>query len=341
MGIRTFLTQYRRKYDSIPVMGNLPEHLAHTKGYQFHVFPNSGSDVNSDGSIYNPFKTLAMALAQCTAGQNDIVFLHAESNTAGTTTDRQNALLDWNKDLVHLIGVNSGCHMGQRSRIAFLSTYNAATDLFKLSANGCYIANAEIIAGVDGTLPTGCMTVSGMHNRIHNCQIAGMIGTAGTNDIDGAYSLQLYSAAENLFTDCVFGADTILLGAATGGNSQLLFTKGALGVRRNLFKNCRFLTYTNHATYHNFLRAAAGSMDRWNEFNNCFFWNYYQTLVDGTLLTYAFAVASGGNPAGQVILTGTTGGWGFTDWNNDSGNVIAFGGTTVNNTYGLGAVVTK
>jgi hypothetical protein len=342
MGFRTFLTQYKRRYDSIPVLGNLPSHLAHTKGNQFHVMPFSGSDVNADGSIYNPFKTLAMALAQCAAGQNDIVFLHAESNTAAQTTDYQNALLDWNKDLVHLIGINSGPRLSSRSRVAFLSSYDAATDLFKLSANGCYVANIEFFMGVAGTTPTGCMTVSGMRNRIENCHIAGFGGAAGANDINGAYSLQLYSAAENLFERCVIGIDTIQLGAATGNNSQILFTKGASGVRRNIFDRCRVQCWTSHASYHNFLRSAATAMDRWNEFRDCEFLNYYTAAGLGTLLTQAFVVAAGTTPAGVVLLTGKTAGWGFTDWNSaDSGNVIAMGDSITTNSFGLGSAVTR
>src|SRR4051812_12677832 len=92
-----------------------------TQGNVYWVRPNTGSDANDGLSAGSAFQTLLKALQTATANQNDIVLLCAESNTAGRTTSYQAATLDWNKDLVHLIGVNGGPFLGQRSRISNLA----------------------------------------------------------------------------------------------------------------------------------------------------------------------------------------------------------------------------
>lgn len=304
-----------------------------SQGNIWCVRPRTGDDnANSGQTSGSAFKTLAKALAAATANQNDIVFLYSEGNTASQTTDYQSATLDWNKDLVHLIGVNDSPQLGQRSRIAFLAAYATASNLFTVSANGCLIANIEFFAGVASVLPIGCMNVTGQRNHFVNCQISGMGNAA--NDIAGAYSLKLTAGAENLFEGCYIGLDTVTLGAAA--NSQILLATAAT---RNIFKDCRIVTFTNHATNNNFLRAPTGSLDRWVMFEDCQFINPVD--ASSTALTQAFIVAS--DAGGSVLLIGVrTGVIGATDWNStDSGNVRAIAGTVTAATYGLGVAILR
>ena len=291
-----------------PIYPILPE-IPFTQGNIWHVRPYKGSDVNASGkSPESAFRTLKRALAAATANQNDIVYLYSESNTGSATTDYQGALLDWNKDMVHLVGINSGVLFSPRSRIAFASTYNTATDLFKVSANGCLIKGIEFFMGVAGTLPTGCVTVTGNHNHFKNCHIAGFGGAAGANDIANAYSLNLNGAKENLFDDCVIGVDTIALGA-TASNSQI-YVQGY--ATRNIFRNCKIVTYVaGSATNHCFLRGSAThALDRFIAFENCFFCN--PTDAASLALTYAFVLAAGSG--GSIHLTGGTRQFGCTGW---------------------------
>lgn len=336
-GINTQQNGGSLQLSTLNVINTLAASIFPTQGNIWFVNPQFGSDVTNDGSRLQPFASCARALAAATAGQNDIVFLEASSNTAAQTTDYQVALLNWNKDLVHLIGINSGPQFGSRSRIAFASTYAAATDLFKLSANGCVIANIEFFMGVASTLPTGCITVTGQHNHFSKCQIAGMGAT--TNDIAGAYSLQLAGAQENLFEDCVIGQDTVQLGAAT--NSVILFANSGGGVTRNTFRNCQVMLDTSSATACLFLRSAATAMDRVNRFDSCVFINAVSS--GSTALTHAMAVATGSSPAGMIVLSGTTGLVGASGWNTTaSGNVFAVGGPQpTNTTWGLDVAVTS
>lgn len=305
-----------------------------TQGNFWFVNPNVnyGSDTTGDGSLANPFASLGAALAAATAGQNDVIFLCAASNTASQTTDYQTSTLNWNKNLVHLIGLNSGPAIGQRSRIALKSDYATASNLFTMSASGCVVANTEMFEGVSSALPTGCLKVTGQHNRFANCQISGMGNAA--NDIAGAYSLFLSGAQENVFEDCYIGLDTITLGAAA--NSQILCGSQAT---RNIIRKSRVVTYTNHATNNNFLRCPTGSLDRWLEFEDTRFINPID--ASSTNLTQAAIIAS--DAGGSVLLTGAkTGFVGATDWNStDSGNVRAINGTVTNSTFGLGIAVTR
>lgn len=273
-----------------------------TQGNVWWVRPATGSDSNNGQTSATAFKTLAAALSAATANQNDIVLLCAESNTASGTTDYQSATLNWNKNLVHLLGVNDGPALSQRSRIAFASTYNTASNLFTLSASDCLIANVAMFMGIAGTNPLGGMLVTGQRNVIRRCHIAG-IGNAA-NDIAGAYSLNLSGAEENVFEDCVIGLDTVPLSAQA--NSQILITANVgVSATRNLFRNCMILQYAAHATNPLFLRAAATTIDRWLRFHDCIFSNPVQS--GATALTHAFSVAAAAG--GTVMMTGASSGY--------------------------------
>lgn len=302
-----------------------------TQGNIWWVRPQTGNDNNSGQSSQNAFQTLRTALAAAVANQNDIVFLAAEGNTAALTTSYQTATLDWNKNSVHLIGVNAGPFVGQRSRVALQAAYATASNLFTLSANGCLISGIEFFEGVASALPTGCFKLSGQRNHIVGCQISGM--GAATNDIAGAYSLSLAGGAENFLEDCYIGLDTTTLGATA--NSQIVCSAAAT---RNLLRRCIIATYTNHATNNNFLRAPTGSLDRWLQFDDCLFYNPIDSA--STNLTQAFIVAS--DAGGSVVLQGKTGVIGATDWNStNSGNVRGVLGTVTDTTFGLGVAVAR
>lgn len=304
------------RVNGFPVMPGLPPWLAFTQGNVFHVKPRTGSDSYTGRSPSGAFKTLAKALAMSTANQNDVVLLYAESNTSGQTTDYQTTALNWNKDGVHLIGVNSGVSMSPRSRIAPVSGYASAAPIFTVSANGCYFANLAIYMGVASTAPLGAVSVTGSRNRFDNCHILGM-GEA-TNDVAGAYSLLLSGAEECEFHNCTIGSDRTALGAAA--NSQILLAATAKNI---LFKDCRFRLCSTHATNHLFLRAAAGSLDGAVVFQNCVGVNSQSRNVSGVELTYALSVAA---TAGGDIVLDANSAFQATDLNaTDAGNVYAAG----------------
>ena len=307
-----------------------------TQGNVYWVRPTKGDDANNGQSPASAFQTLQAALNAAVSNQNDVVLLCAEGNSASLTTCYQSALLNWNKDQVHLIGLNCGPLYSQRSRIAFVAGYAAATDLFLLSANGCLIQGIEFFMGVASALPTGCMTITGQRNHLYRCHIAGFGNAA--NDISGAYSLQLKGAEENLIEDCTIGVDTIQVGAGTS-NAQIQFTAGATACTRNWFRTCRVMMDTSSATACLFIRGGGvGNLDRETVFEDCLFLNSIGSA--STLLTHAMNIATGG---GTVLLTGSkTGLFGASGWNANSGVVYATGGVQpTNTTWGLGTAITS
>lgn len=255
-----------RNGNGVPVMPYLGGSLPFVPGNIWHVRPRTGSDVNSSGRRPDSaFKTLRQALSAAVANQNDVILFYGEGNASAYCTDYQNATLNWNKDLVHLIGVNSGVTMSPRSRISLVSTYDTASNLFTLSANGCLIRGIQFFEGVAGTNPTGAVKVTGTRNRFENCHFAG-VGNAA-NDIAGAYSLKLDGAEENEFFNCTIGLQTMAAGAAL--NADLLFDSAA---KNNKFENCLFLRQVSHASNHVLVEVAdATGIDGLIEFLNCKF----------------------------------------------------------------------
>lgn len=271
---------------------------APTQGTYWFVKPRTGNDGNTGKSPSSAFKTLAKALLMATADQNDVVFLMAESNTAGSTTDYQSTALDWNKDGVHLIGVGAGPMIGQRSRIAQLSTVKTIEDLVTISADNCLIANIEIFHGVaSGTQTAGrALVVSGQRNRIVNCQISG-IGDSSFDDA-GARSLAV-TGAENTFQHCYIGLDTVIRGTATA--------EVTIGdVARTIFEDCFFNTYTSLST---FKMVTYSAPDRFVLFKNCTI-NAVQNITSAVAPTGALAAATSVN--GDILLQ-NTGVFGFAD----------------------------
>jgi hypothetical protein len=265
-----------------------------SQGDTWFVKPSSGSDSNDGKTPAAAFKTLTKALASATANQNDTVYMFAESNTAGSTTDYQSVALDWNKDAVHLIGVNSAPFIGQRSRIAQTSTVKTIEDLFTVSADNCLISNIEIFQGVASSTATAprAMVVSGQRNRILNCQISGMGDTS--LDATGARSLTV-SGSENLFQHCYIGLDTVIR-ATNVIEVGITGTAGALAAR-NVFEDCMFNTYTSSTTGK---LVAASYVDRFLLFKNCIFCAV-QGITSSAVPTGAISTA---NLNGQVWILG-------------------------------------
>jgi len=281
----------------------LRSYNAYSHGKNIFVKPYSGNDSHNGKTPASAVKTLSRALALATANQNDTVYLFAESNTAANTTDYQSSTLDWNKDGVHLIGVNCGSMIGQRARVAFASSYDTASNLFTLSADNCLISNIEFFAGVAGTNPTGCMKVTGQRNRIQNCQISGIGAT--TNDIAGAYSLLVYyPAAENIFSHCYIGLDTVIRATATQ-EIQITGTGAGTRVPRTIFEDCVISSYTSGST---FKAVATSYADRFVILKNCTIYTV-QGITGAVAPTGAI---SNSNLNGMVLLQ-NTGVFGYAD----------------------------
>lgn len=286
------------------------------QGKNIYVKPHTGSDGQRGDAPVRSVKTLAKALSLATADQNDRVIFMAQSNTAAYTTDYQSTALDWNKDGVHILGVNAGNRIAQRSRIAQLSTATNVDNLFTVSADGCLIENVHVFHGVADATSKGAVLVSGSRNHFRNCHFAG-IGD-DTMDTAANYSLSV-TGSENLFEDCVIGLDTIARG--TAATYEMIMSGAAT---RNIFKNCIFTTFAEAAGFV-FLSIGSGGIDRYAMFENCTFIN--ATNSTATLMTAAMTVnASAG---GHVIVKDSML-IGATDWTAADSSVVQLLGHTYN-----------
>jgi len=260
-----------------------------TQGNVYWVRPRLGSDSYDGLSPATAFRTLKRALQAATANQNDVIFLCAEGNTAANTTDYQGETLTWNKDLVHLIGVNSGPLLGQRSRISNLSSAAALAPMFNLTANGCLISNLEFFQGTPASGTTSiCVQVTGQRNRIQNCQISGNGDLTGAVDVAGSRSLKV-SGSENLFVGCYIGLDTVIRGTQT---AEVEISAGA----RNTFEACHFETYSSLSTFK--MVTVATGCDRFVKFKDCDF-VAVQNITSAVAPTGAIGITT---MNGQVIM---------------------------------------
>jgi hypothetical protein len=266
--------------------------LVGTAGKIIHCKPYTGTD-NGNGSKNSPVKTLVHALALATADKNDIVLLYEESNTAAYTTDYQSTALDWNKDGVHLIGVSNAPFIGHRARIGQTSTVKTITDLFTVSADNCLIAGLEIYQGVASSTASyeRAMVVSGMRNKIANCQISGI----GDTSMDDAGSCSLaVSGAENYFKDCYIGLDTVLR-AGSGALTEIDIVSGGT---RNVFDKCIVNSYTSLTTW-KAISVAAGSYHTATWLRDCMLCS--ETNRTSTVTVTGAIIHSG---AGNVFMLG-------------------------------------
>jgi len=305
------------RLNNIPILPNLGDSLPFPAGRILHVRPRYGSDINARPDLVErAFKTIQVAFQNAKANQNDVILVHSEGNSSAYCTSYQSETLDWNKDGVHLIGVNNGINISPRSRLAFISSYVTASNLITVSANNCLFRGIAMFAGVADTNPTGCLKVTGDRNKFEDCHITGF-GHASM-DIAGAYSINLSGAEENQFERCTIGMDRITCGAQA--NSQLLCESTA---KNNRFTDCVFKLVSTHATNHLFVRAATSSLDGGLEFIRTVGYNSQSRNVSGSELTYAMVVAS---DAGGDVFLDPGSAFQATDCNStDAGNVYGAG----------------
>lgn len=263
----------------VPVMSGIPLPFS---GNYFFVDPVNGVDGNI-GTPSQALKTLSGALARCTAGKNDVIFLIGNGTTAGSA--RESATLAWNKDATHLIGICGPTQISQRARIAATSGVNF-TPLVNVTAKGCYFGNLSAFAGYDSAVTQVCWVDAGERNYYGNVSFQGM-GHATAGAQAGGRSLVVGGAGglgENTFEHCTIGVDTV---ARTAANASLQLLNST---PRNIFRGCVFPAYATAATP---LFVTATAVDRMNMFENCSFIN---SVKSGT----GTAMTSGFNAAGAI-----------------------------------------
>lgn len=277
-------------------------------GNIFWVDETNGSN-GFTGGAGDPFGTLAYALSQCTANQNDVVLF--------TGTIHVSSTLVWSKNQVHLIGLCNGIERGKRARISVTGA-TAFTPMISVTASGCLFANFGTFYGFNSASNNAvCWADTGGRNCYNTVEIMGFgDGTAstGTANITAARAFVLSgSTGECTFRNCVFGVDTIVRNAT----NYTLEISGASP--RNYFFNCDFeadLGASGGASSH--LLVGASGIDRYAKFVGCRFSGAANS--GGTAMAQAFNVnASAG---GTIWLDQSTIGTGITAWQTTPNSVV-------------------
>lgn len=258
-------------------------------GDVYFLDPAHGSDGFDGTAPDRAFATLETAYAALTADQNDVLFF-----IGGATAATPATAITWSKSYTHFIGMSSNLPgMGQRCRVVNSATYDLAV-LFTLSGNGCTFRNLQFFDGKDSAADGACLLVSGGRNSFDNVFVAGMgdATASGPATRAGSYSLKV-TGAENTFTNCTVGLDTVVRSAA---NSELIVTNV-----RNRFVHCDIRS--NSVTAGKFLVAIdnSGGDLRDTQFDDCLFFNYTTNWATG--ITNVFSMPAGGSTH-YVILRG-------------------------------------
>ena len=268
-----------------------------TQGNVYYVKPRTGSDGNNGTSPRSAFKTLVKALASCSAGQNDTVYLLAEGSSASLTTDLLTTTLDWNLNNTHLIGVSAGNLVGQRARISWASTAASASDipLLTVSGSGCLIAGISLVLeSADANLAFG-LNVTGDRCRFSRVNVSWPANAAA--DCAGAYAVKLDGATDDVFEECVFGSYTIDQG--TAANQILLIDTGCSAT---MFRDCYFISRIEHITNSPAVRLAdAGSVGFgcvW--FDRC---KFISTSVNAAYAQSGAFKTTAAQTDGRIVLT--------------------------------------
>lgn len=250
-------------------------------GNVFYVNESTGSDGNS-GGMYDPLATLTQALALCTSGNNDVVFL--------TGTIHVSATVAWSKSKTHLIGLAPDLRSQARARISQTGS-TVFSPLVSVTGSECIFRNIGSFHGFANASTQICWNEAGGRNQYANCLFGGM-GNATAAAQAGSRSLVVTgSNGENTFTGCQIGIDTVVRSTS---NASLEFTAGC---PRNIFKDCTFPVDTSSASAV-CVTVGSGGLDRFALFQDCAFIN----AVESGSTTMSAAITANASAGGAILL---------------------------------------
>lgn len=300
-----------------------------TGNWYFCDYAN-GSDGNA-GTADQPLKTITAAYTKCTEGNNDVVVIVSAPTTAAATTGTQRLTetLVWAKSATHLIGICAPTVIGQRARIAPLTTATTNINpLISVTAQGCLFANFSVFQGIgQSATDEQLINITGSRNAFINVAFQGMGHATGAGRA-GSYVMKIDAGQENYFEGCQIGVDTV---ARTAANANVKFTNAAA---RNIFKNCVMPMYAT-ANSPKFIDSnASGAIDRFNLFQGCL---YNNAVNSGSGTAITSAVAFNASQGGTIIIDATSGGAiGVTDWTaTDTATVKILGPVPNGDTSGM------
>jgi len=257
-------------------------------GNQFWVDETNGNDGNTGGP-QDPFATLTQALSQCTANNDDVVFLVGTLHATATVA--------WSKNRTHLIGLCGASNVTSAliSVSSVTATSGAFSPLVNVTASGCLFQNISALSGINQAATQVCWAEVGGKNFYQGCSF-NQVGHATAGAQAGNRALTIASL-QNTFMDCVIGGDQVI--RATGTNFTCEFLAGA---GSSTFQACTFQMYsTNTANLH--INALASTLTGFILLDNC---QLIQEVENATAVTLAAAIIANASAGGAILLTPTT-----------------------------------
>ena len=271
----------------------------------YFVNGDFGNDGYSGTSPQQCIKSLDVAYNKCAGGNNEIVYLIGGSAAVSYSSAIASggAGLLWSKNYTHLIGLNAGGMIGERSRItAGATSATLLTPMIEFRGKGCLVQNVEFAnGGSHATSAAVSVLVTGARNAFVNCQISGGLdattaGNAACRSLVVSDAQGGGAADENYFNHCYIGLDTQ---SRTSTSSEVEFIgAGSTGIGRLVFENCVFSSYGTGGHFF-LLYTGTNAIDRFSLFRGCQFIN--SSLSGGTAMTYAFSIAS--TIGGLILLS--------------------------------------
>ncbi len=258
-------------------------------GNYFWVDETNGSDGNTGGPS-DAFKTLTQALAKCTSGNSDVVFMTGSVHVTATVA--------WNLNKTHLIGL-SPPSQNSRARIAIsntAATSGAVSPLVNVTGAGCLFKNIEGFNGINQAATQVTWAEAGGENYYENCNFI-QTGHATAAAQAGSRALTIASD-ENLFVGCTIGGDTEVRATNANYTLETLVNAASTGSARNVLRKCIFQMLSSDSSNAH-INVGAGTIDRYLLLDDCIM---IQGIESGQAVIAAGILASA-TAGGAVILT--------------------------------------
>ena len=268
------------------------------------------------GTAQQPFNTIQQALAECTAGNNDVIFL-----TGTVHVSASQGSIAWNKNNTHLVGLCAPLKRGKRARISS-SGSTPFSYLVDVGANGCYFKNFGTFYGfpTTGSTTPVCWrdNSAGGRNDYDLVELLGFgdgTATTGTAAQAGARSMLITgSTGEITLRSCVLGVDTE---PRTAANYNLEISGGA---PRITIEDTDFEAYCGSGgTGGGFLLIGSAGIDRRLEIKGE---SRFMNATASGASTFTQAMSLSGSAGGFVDMGESVHGWGFTHWETSASGTL-------------------
>lgn len=251
-------------------------------GNYYWVDGTNGSDGNTGGP-QDPLKTLTQALAQCVAGNNDVVLF--------TGTFSPSATFTWSKNNTHLIGLGQAVISVANPA----ATTGALSPLVNVTAQGCIFQNFTVVSGIAQAATQVAWAEAGGDN-VYTAVTINQVANATAGAQAGNRALTVASKS-NVFTNCIVGGDQVIRATAASANLEFLAGSGD-----NIFDTCVFPMWSSVATTV-FATAATATMSGFTMFKNCLFALNLQGA--GSVGTLTVGMTINATAGGVVMLQDT------------------------------------